>query len=142
MSRRGALAFCKRKRRGRRTQQRGTGRVTIVEKRHIGILQTGAAREPRSTVRHEVGKVGEEGPATQRNLDSTNHAQQDIKGFTRAEITVTEQGGKSFEMGIEKMESLAQRKLEVLNLRSARKERYKCSGANAEIEPRIFGTKG
>ena len=116
MSRRGALAFCKRKRRRRGAQQRGTGRVAIVEKRRIGILQTGAARVPRSTARHEVGKVGEEGLATQGNLDSTNHAQQGIQVFARAKITVSEQGGKSFEMGVEKLEPRARRK--VLNLRS------------------------
>jgi hypothetical protein len=104
-------------------QQCDARRVTNVEKRRIGILQTELAKAlhstalreegccrreevhwrsanrsgagPRSTVRHKVGKVGE---ATQGNLDSTNHAKQGVQGFTRAEITVTKQDRKSFEM--------------------------------------------
>ena len=99
---------------GRGAQQRDARRVADVEKRRIGILQTGTARAPRSTVRHEVGKVTEEGPATQGNLDSTNHAQQGNQGFTRADTSVTEQGGKSFEMGVEKLEPRVRRKVRTL----------------------------
>jgi hypothetical protein len=75
-----------------------TRRATNVEKRHIGILQTEEAKALHSTALHKVGKKG---PATQGNLDPTNHAQQGIQGFTGAKITKTEQEGKIFEMGVE-----------------------------------------
>ena len=108
-----------------------------------------------SAALHEVGKVGEElvqnrhignlQTRAQEGLQlkdiSTNQAQQSIQGFTRTEITMTWQGGKSFEMGVEKREPLARRK--VLNLFSdivlARKERSKCSGANAENNSEFSG---
>ena len=77
-----------------------------------------------SAALHEVGKVGEElvqnrhignlQTRAQEGLQlkdiSTNQAQQSIQGFTRTEITMTWQGGKSFEMGAEKLEPRTRRK--------------------------------
>jgi hypothetical protein len=118
-------------------------------------------RVQRSTARHteswrgtrpesahwQSANEGTRGPATQGNLDSTNHAQQGIQGFTKTEITATEQGGKSFELGVDKMEQRARvLNLRVLDLCSdialVRKETPECSGANSDHRKNREFSKG
>ena len=89
MSRRGALAFCKQERRGRRAQQCGT-RWGKLPKKGLQLKETWIQQT------------------------TPLHAQQGNQGFTRADTSVTEQGGKSFEMGVEKLEPRVRRKVRTL----------------------------